>query len=102
MPRFKPVIRKNKLRREGGLTGLLFACVGASIGSGWLFGPLYTAEFAGPLSIGSWLIGALAILLLALVFAELAPLIPRAGAVVHLAHVGNGPIVGHLQTDVNG
>ena len=96
MPRFKPVIRKNKLRREGGLTGLLFACVGASIGSGWLFGPLYTAEFAGPLSIGSWLIGALAILLLALVFAELAPLIPRAGAVVHLAHVGNGPIVGHL------
>ncbi|MHB8199503.1 MAG: APC family permease [Acidithiobacillus sp.] len=87
---------KNRLRREGSLQGLILACVGASIGSGWLFGPLYTAQQAGPYAVGSWMIGAFAILLLALVFAELGPLIPRAGAVVHLAHVGNGPIVGHM------
>nr|NDU42789.1 amino acid permease [Acidithiobacillus ferrianus] len=88
--------RRNKLKREGGLMGLVMACVGASIGSGWLFGPLFTAQVAGPLAIGSWVLGAGAILLLALIFAELAPIIPRAGAVVHLAHVGNGPVVGHL------
>jgi len=88
--------QKNALKREGGLVGLILACVGASIGSGWLFGPLFTAKMAGPLAIGSWILGAAAILLLALVFAELAPMIPRAGAVVHLAHVGNGPIVGHM------
>ncbi len=85
-----------RLRREGGLLGLLMACIGASIGSGWLFGPLYAAQMAGPYAIGSWIIGIAAILLLAIVFAELGPLIPKAGAVVHLANVGNGPIVGNL------
>jgi amino acid transporter len=87
---------KNYLRREGTLQGLILACVGASIGSGWLFGPLYTAQIAGPYAVGSWIIGAVAILLLALVFAELGPLIPKAGAVIHLAGVGNGPIVGNM------
>jgi len=86
----------NTLKKEGTLLGLILACVGASIGSGWLFGPLFSAQMAGSLAIGSWILGAVAILLLALVFAELAPMIPRAGAVVHLAHVGNGPIVGHM------
>ena len=84
------------LKRDGSLVALILACVGASIGSGWLFGPLFTAKLAGPYAIGSWILGAAAILLLALVFAELAPMIPRAGAVVHLAYVGNGPIVGHM------
>ncbi len=95
-PKDSNISYKNELKREGGLVGLILACVGASIGSGWLFGPLFTAQMAGPLAIGSWILGAAAILLLALVFAELAPMIPRAGAVVHLAHVGNGPIVGHM------
>ncbi len=89
---------KFRLRREGSLQGLILACVGASIGSGWLFGPLYTAQLAGPYAIGSWILGALAILLLAVVFAELGPLIPKAGAIVHLANVGNGPIVGNMWT----
>lgn len=89
---------KRGLRREGKLQGLILACVGASIGSGWLFGPLYTAQMAGPYAIGSWVIGMVAILLLAVVFAELAPLIPKAGAVIHLANIGNGPIVGNMWT----
>ncbi|WP_348550215.1 APC family permease [Acidithiobacillus sp.] len=90
--------RRPGLRRDGTLQGLILACVGASIGSGWLFGPLFTAKMAGPFAIGSWIIGMFAILLLAVVFAELAPLIPKAGAVVHLANVGNGPIVGNMWT----
>ncbi len=85
-----------RLRRDGSLPSLLMACVGASIGSGWLFCPFYAAQMAGPYAIGSWIIGIVAILLLSVVFAELGPLIPKAGAVVHLANVGNGPIVGNL------
>ncbi|MHB8370167.1 MAG: APC family permease [Leptospirales bacterium] len=84
------------LRREGGPIGLLYASLGAIIGSGWLFGPLNAAREAGPLSLGSWGIGALSILLLGSVFAELGPLAPRSGAIVHLSHVGNGPLLGKV------
>ncbi len=84
------------LRREGGPVGLLYASLGAVIGSGWLFGPLNAAREAGPLSLGSWGIGALSILLLGLVYAELGPLVPRSGAIVHMSHIGNGPLLGKL------
>ena len=84
------------LRREGGPLGLLYASLGAVIGSGWLFGPLNAAREAGPLSLGSWTIGALSILLLGLVYAELGPLVPRSGAIIHMSHIGNGPLLGKL------
>ena len=84
------------LRREGGLIGLLYASLGAIIGSGWLFGPLNAAREAGPLSIGSWIIGAVSILLLGLVFAELGPMVPRSGSIIHMSHIGNGPLLGRI------
>lgn len=84
------------LRREGGLIGLLYASLGAIVGSGWLFGPLHAAQQAGPLSLGSWAVGAAAILLLALVYAELGPMIPRSGSIVHISHLGNGPLLGRI------
>lgn len=87
---------RGRLRREGGLIGLLYASLGAIIGSGWLFGPLHAAQQAGPLSLGSWAVGAVAILLLALVYAELGPMIPRSGSIVHISHVGNGPLLGRI------
>ncbi|MHB1705682.1 MAG: APC family permease [Acidithiobacillus sp.] len=87
---------RGRLRREGGLIGLLYASLGAIIGSGWLFGPLHAAQQAGPLSLGSWLVGAGAILLLALVYAELGPMIPRSGSIVHISHLGNGPLLGRI------
>jgi len=58
-----------KLRKEAGILRLLYASVGGIVGSGWLFGPLHAAQQAGSLSLGSWIIGAVAVLLLALVFA---------------------------------
>lgn len=84
------------LRREGGRIGLLYASLGAIIGSGWLFGPLNAAREAGSLSVGSWLIGAASILLLGLVFAELGPLVPRSGSIIHMSHIGNGPLLGRV------
>lgn len=87
-----------KLKKEAGVIGLLFAGVGGMIGSGWLLGPLNAAKIAGPLSIGSWAIAAVVIGLLALVYAELAPMFPRSGGLVHISHVSHGPQLGRLWT----
>ena len=84
------------LKHQAGLLGLLFAGVGGMIGSGWLFGPLETALQAGPLSIWSWVIGGIIVLLLALVFAELATLFPLSGALVHMSYVSHGARLGFI------
>ena len=86
--------RPDRLRKEAGIVGLLYASVGGIVGSGWLFGPLHAAQEAGPLSLGSWLIGAAAVLLLALVYSELATLIPKSGALVHISRVSHGALLG--------
>ena len=54
--------QSSKLRKEAGIVGLLYASVGGIVGSGWLFGPLHAAQQAGPLSLGSWVIGAIAVI----------------------------------------
>ena len=59
------------LRREVGLTGLLFVSAGSVIGSGWLFGALYASQQAGPAALISWGLGAVFMIALALVLAEL-------------------------------
>jgi len=87
---------RHGLKREAGRFGLLYASLSGIIGSGWLLGPLYAAQIAGPYSILSWLLGAAAVLLLALVFAELATLVPRSGALVHISHLSHGDLVGRI------
>ena len=84
------------LRKEAGIVGLLYASLGGIIGSGWVFGPLHAAQQAGPLSIGSWVIGAAAAMLLALVYSELATMIPKSGALVHMSRVSHGALLGHI------
>ncbi|MGE5336929.1 MAG: APC family permease [Gemmatimonadota bacterium] len=88
------MVREGKLRKEAGIIGLLYASVGGIVGSGWLFGPLHAAQQAGPLSLWSWVIGAVAVLLLALVFAELGTMIPKSGALVHISRVSHGAFLG--------
>ena len=75
----------------GGL-GLLFTSVGSIIGSGWLFGALYAAQIAGPAAIFSWLIGGVMILIIALVYAELATMFPVSGGVVRFPHYAYGSL----------
>ena len=78
------------LRRDVGVIGLLFASVGAVIGSGWLFGALTAAQLAGPAAIISWVIGAVMILLIGLVYAELGTMFPLSGGVVRFPHLAFG------------
>ncbi|MDH6578448.1 APC family permease [Kitasatospora sp. MAP5-34] len=85
---------KHALRREVGLIGLLWASVGAIIGSGWLFGAEKAAKAAGPAALLSWGIGAVAIILLALVHAELGGLFPVAGGTARYPHYAFGGFAG--------
>ncbi|SFU24076.1 APC family permease [Paraburkholderia aspalathi] len=85
-----------KLRRDAGIVGVLFASTTSMVGSGWLFGSYRAAKIAGPLSIGSWVLGAIIIMLIALCFAELAALFPRSGALVHMSHASHGEGLGRI------
>ena len=82
------------LRREIGFIGLLWASGGSIIGSGWLFGAQGALSTAGPAAVISWGIGAVAILLLALVHAELGGMYPVAGGTARFPHYAFGGAVG--------
>lgn len=89
------------LRRDAGAIGLLFASVGGMIGSGWLFGALNAAKIAGPAALISWVIGAIAVLLLALVYAELSTMFPRPGAVIIFPQLCFGGLAAQIMSWIN-
>ncbi|MEU6403237.1 APC family permease [Streptomyces sp. NPDC046985] len=82
------------LRRDVGLIGLMWASVGSIIGSGWLYGAQKAVVMAGPAAIISWLIGTVAIVLLALVHAELGGMFPVAGGTARYPHYAFGGFAG--------
>ncbi|WP_428934154.1 APC family permease [Streptomyces sp. ACT015] len=82
------------LRRDVGLIGLMWASVGSIIGSGWLFGAEKAVVAAGPAAIVSWVVGAIAIVLLALVHAELGGLFPVVGGTARYPHYAFGGLAG--------
>ncbi len=85
-----------KLRKQATTTSLLYVSVGSIIGSGWLFGALFAAKQAGPLSIYSWILGGVIIMTIALVYSELSTLFPKSGALVHISHIGHGVLLGRI------
>lgn len=82
------------LRREIGFVGLIWASEGSIIGSGWLFGAQKALGVAGPAAIISWGIGSLAILILALVHAELGGMYPVSGGTARFPHYAFGGAAG--------
>ncbi|MFF7277429.1 amino acid permease [Streptomyces griseorubiginosus] len=82
------------LRRDIGLIGLMWASVGSIIGSGWLYGAQEAVVVAGPAATISWIIGAVAIVLLALVHAELGGMFPVAGGTARYPHYAFGGLAG--------
>ncbi len=76
--------------------GLLLAGIGSIIGSGWLFGPLYAAQIAGPAAIVSWIFGGLLMIVIALTFAELGSAFPVAGGMIQFAQYSHGPLVSFM------
>ena len=82
------------LKREIGLVGMIWASEGSIIGSGWLFGALFAAQAAGTAAIVSWVIGSLAIIVLAYVHAELGAAYPVAGGTGRFPHYAFGSVAG--------
>jgi amino acid transporter len=87
-------VAERKLRRDVGMVGLLFASVGSIIGSGWLFGALNASKIAGPAALVSWVIGGAAVILLALIHAELGGMYPVAGGSARFPHYAFGSLIG--------
>ncbi|MGA2924790.1 MAG: APC family permease [Solirubrobacteraceae bacterium] len=82
------------LQRGVGFLGLLWASEASIIGSGWLFGALAAATYAGPSALIGWLIASLIVILLALVHAELGGLFPVSGGTSRFPHYAFGSFAG--------
>jgi amino acid transporter len=82
------------LKRQIGFIGLMWASAGSIIGSGWLFGANKALVLTGPSAMISWAIGAAAILVLALVHAELGGMFPIAGGTARFPHLAFGGVAG--------
>ena len=85
-----------QLRRQLGPVGLLFISTGSVIGSAWLFAAMYAAQMAGPAAILSWIVAAVATLLLALVYAELGAAFPVAGGLARFSYFSHGTLAGFV------
>ncbi len=86
------------LKRELGVWQLTFASIAGMIGSGWLFSAFYASSMAGPFAVISWIIGALIISTIALVYAKLSLKMPMAGAAAVFPKYTHGK----LTTALNG
>ena len=82
------------LRREMGPIGAICSSETTIIGSGWLFGAWYAAAAAGTAAILGWVIGGAAIIILALVHAELGGMYPVAGGTARFPHFAFGSLAG--------
>src|SRR5689334_25391213 len=89
-----PKKRNTKLVREVGIIGRTWASMGSIIGSGWLFGPQEALIAAGPAAIISWIVGGVAIVVLALVHAELGGMYPVSGGTARFPHYAFGGVAG--------
>lgn len=79
-------------KRSIGPIGLLFCAVGGIIGSGWLLGPFFAAQIAGPASLLSWAIGGIMMIVIALTYAELGAMLPIAGGTVRYLQFSHGTL----------
>jgi len=82
------------LKREVGFLGAVWASESSIIGSGWLFAALGATQFAGAAAIYGWLIGGVAILILALIHAELGGMYPVSGGTARFPHYAFGGVAG--------
>ena len=75
---------------------LVLIAAGGMMGSGWLFSPYYGLQVAGTGVLISWWITAALTLILALVFAEVASILPIVGGVMRFIGVTHSRVVGFL------
>ncbi len=72
------------MKRYLSAPGLLWIALTSMIGSGWLFGALYSAHFAGPAAMIAWPLAGFLLLFVALCYAEVATMFPQADSLSRL------------------
>src|SRR5215467_11163646 len=82
------------LKREMGLIGATWASETSIIGSGWLFGSYFAANAIGSVAIVCWIIGGIAVTILALIHAELGGMYPVSGGTARFPHFAFGSVAG--------
>jgi amino acid transporter len=83
-----------RLKREVGLLPLFLVSAGSVIGSGWLLGALNASEAAGPAAIISWIVGAILLIGIALIYAELGSTYPISGGTARFTWIHTGTLGG--------
>ncbi|MBV4367137.1 APC family permease [Erwinia phyllosphaerae] len=87
---------KGAFKQKLGLLDLSLLGIGSMIGSGWLYAALTSSGYAGAQTGWAWILGAIIVLLIGLVFAELSAAIPRAGGFVRYPNFSHGNVVGFV------
>ncbi len=77
-----------------GFIGLLWFSAGTTMGSGWLFGAFVAVTIAGPAALVGWVLAALLMAPLALVYAELGAMFPESGGPGRFANHAFGSLAG--------
>jgi amino acid transporter len=83
-----------RLQRDVGPVALFMVSLGSVIGSGWLLGTLNASIVAGPAAIISWIIGAVLLIGIALVYAELGAAYPISGGTARFTWIHAGTLGG--------
>jgi amino acid transporter len=88
--------KETAFRKRLSLLDLTFLGLGSIIGSGWLYASQRGANYAGSNAWIAWVGGAVAVLLIGLVYAELGAALPRAGGFVRYPEYTHGSLVGFM------
>lgn len=75
---------ENQMNKNLSALSLLWISITSMVGSGWLFGSLYSAHFAGPAAIIAWPLAGFLLLFVALSYAELGTMFPRSDSLACL------------------
>ena len=68
----------------------------AIIGSGWMFGSSQAAKIAGPAAIVAWILGAILVAMIAMVYVEIGTMFPEDGAMSRFTMYTHGSLLGHV------
>ncbi len=86
------------MRKKLGAWSLLWISLTSMIGSGWLFGSLYSAHFAGPAAVIAWPLAGFLLLFVALAYAEVATMFPQGDTLVRLPLYTHGRLTGVIMS----
>lgn len=90
-----------QFKRRIGPFQLTLIGITSIIGSGWLFSSFHSAKIAGPAALLSWIVGAGALLLVALTIAEVGTQFPQSGGIARYLEYTHGSLSGFLSGWLN-